>query len=155
ALKQLSRAEATNDLNAFLLSDAGPSGKTFTAGELLQRAEQILESDGLATDDTRIDMLIAIGFQYNTLDLPNRAHDILARAYALAPSRPDRTLRAKAACALADMSQKSGDSDRAESLIQEGLGDLPAGDPASALDRVFCLCRGSFVARENGEVKQA
>ena len=39
ALRELSRAEAINDLNSFLLSDAAPSGKPFTAGELLGRAE--------------------------------------------------------------------------------------------------------------------
>jgi serine/threonine-protein kinase len=34
ALRQLSRAEAINDLNSFVLSDAAPTGKPFTAGEL-------------------------------------------------------------------------------------------------------------------------
>jgi serine/threonine-protein kinase len=155
ALKQLSRAEATNDLNAFLLSDAAPSGKPFTAGELLKRAEDVLKGEGVENDDTRIDMLIAIGYQYDTLDQGDRARAILARAYALASKRPDRALRAKAACALADVEQKTGDPARAASLVQEGLDSLPSGDPAYALDRVFCLCRGSFVARETGKVQQA
>ncbi|HYV65793.1 MAG TPA: serine/threonine-protein kinase, partial [Myxococcales bacterium] len=43
ALGQLSRAEAINDLNVFLLSDAAPSGKPFTATQLLARAEHIIE----------------------------------------------------------------------------------------------------------------
>ena len=42
ALHQLSRAEAINEFNEFLLSDAAPSGKPFTVNELLGRAENIL-----------------------------------------------------------------------------------------------------------------
>ncbi len=155
ALRQLSRAEAINNLNAFLLSDAAPSGRPFTAGELLRRAEDILGSPGVEKDDTRIDMLIAIGFQYNTLEQDDRALAVLGRAYELASKRPDPALRAKAACALSNSVERTGDSKRAESLVEEGLGELPSADPAFALDRVFCLCRGSYVARENGDVKTA
>ena len=39
ALRQLARAESVNDMNAFLLSDAAPLGRAFTAGDLLSRAE--------------------------------------------------------------------------------------------------------------------
>src|SRR5262249_47310127 len=81
ALQQLSRAESINDFNAFLLSDAAPTGKPFTAGQLLKNAEEILAHEGGATDDTRIDMLIAIGYQYNNLDLDAQALSVLTRAY--------------------------------------------------------------------------
>ena len=155
ALEQLSRAEAINDFNAFLLSDAAPSGKPFTAGELLRRAEEILTGDGVANDDTRIDMLIAIGYQYSTLEQDDRSLAVLSRAYELASKRPSPSLRAKAACALAGVVERTGDSARAASLIDEGLGALPARDPSYALDRVFCLGRASFVARESGDVQKA
>src|SRR5262249_26569078 len=42
AFGQVSRAEAINDLNAILLSDAAPLGKPFTVNHLLGRAEQIV-----------------------------------------------------------------------------------------------------------------
>jgi serine/threonine-protein kinase len=154
ALKQLSRAESINDFNAFLLSDAAPTGKPFTAGQLLNHAEEMLAHEGGETDDTRIDMLIAIGYQYNNLDLDEQALAVLTRAYDLAGQRGDPVLRAKAGCALSNSIQRSGDSGRAEALIQESLRALPAGDPTMALDRVFCLCRASYVARESGDVQK-
>ena len=154
ALKQLSRAESINDFNAFLLSDAAPTGKPFTAGQLLKHAEEMLAHEGGETDDTRIDMLIAIGYQYNNLDLDEQAIAVLTRAYDLAGKRGDPVLRAKAGCALSNSVQRSGDSNRAEALIQESLRALPAGDPTMALDRVFCLCRASYVARESGDVQK-
>ena len=40
AYRQLSRAEAINDLNNFVLYNAAPSGRPFTAAELLERAER-------------------------------------------------------------------------------------------------------------------
>ena len=63
ALRQLSRAEAINDLNTFVLSDAAPSGKTFTARELLARAEQVVARQTGEADDNRVELLISIGHQ--------------------------------------------------------------------------------------------
>ena len=150
----MSRAESINDFNAFLLSDAAPTGKPFTAGQLLKHAEEMLAHEGGETDDTRIDMLVAIGYQYNNLDFDAEALAVLTRAYDLAGKRRDPVLRAKAGCALANSVERSGDSARAEALIQESLRALPAGDPTMALDRVFCLCRASYVARESGDVQK-
>ena len=61
ALRQLSRAEAINDLNTFLLTDAAPSGKPFTVGDLLARAERLLERQSAETDENRVELLTAIG----------------------------------------------------------------------------------------------
>ena len=152
ALRQLSRAGAVNDMNAFLLSDAAPAGKPFTTGQLLAAAESILQQEHGYTDENRVDMLIDIGYQYNNLDQDEKALSILGQAYDLAARLPDHSLRAKAACALANSLVRAGKSERAESLIQEGLAQLPD-EPQLALDRVFCLCRGSYVARESGDVE--
>ena len=62
ALRQLSRAEAISDLNAFLLSDTAPSAKPFTASELLGRAEHVVERQR-QTDENHIEMLISLGRQ--------------------------------------------------------------------------------------------
>jgi eukaryotic-like serine/threonine-protein kinase len=151
ALEQVSRANAINDFSGFLLSDAAPFGKPFTAGQLLQRAEEIVDHEGA---DMQVALLLSIGAQYSRLDLDDRATAVLTRAYELAGQRGDRGARAEAACFLASCVQKSGDSTRAESLIQEGLGLLPAQDPNVALDRFDCLCRASYVAREAGDVQK-
>ena len=96
-------------------------------------------------------MLIAIGRQYDTQDESAKGRMLLARAYDLSARVPERSLRAKAACALASAMARSGEPERAEKLIQEGLLGLPD-EPAFALDRAFCLLRGSEVAREGGQV---
>src|SRR4029079_3778487 len=67
ALRQASRAEAINDLNTFLLSEA-PVGKAFTVAELLERAERVVDRQSSESDENRIELLIAIGDQYFGMD---------------------------------------------------------------------------------------
>jgi serine/threonine-protein kinase len=152
ALRQLSLAEAINDLNSFLLSDAAPSGKPFTAGELLARAEHMIDREGGEADANRVEMLIAIGRQYQIQDEDANARRLLTRAHQLASALPERSTRAKAACALASALGRSGEFERAEKLLQEAESDLPH-EPQLALNRVFCLMRGGEVARERGDSK--
>jgi eukaryotic-like serine/threonine-protein kinase len=152
ALRQLSRAEAINDLNSFLLSDAAPSGKPFTVGKLLAQAEHIVERQYGETDENRVEMLIAIGRQYQTYDEDEKARKLLAKAHELAEKTPDHALRGKAACALANAIGRAGEFERAEKLISAALNDIPD-QPQFLLQRVFCLLRASAVAREAGHVQ--
>jgi serine/threonine-protein kinase len=150
ALRQLSRAEAINDLNSFLLSDAAPSGKPFTVGELLARAEAIVDRQQDDADENKVEMLISLGRQYQSQDQDDKSRPLLARAYELALKLPDRSVRAKAACAMGAALAPAGEFERAEKFIGEGLAELPD-RPQFALHRVFCLLRGSYVAREAGD----
>jgi eukaryotic-like serine/threonine-protein kinase len=152
ALRQLSRAEAINELNAFLLSDAAPSGKPFTVGDLLARASQVAEREHGETAENRVEILVTIGRQYQTLDEHDKARRTLGKAYELAGRLQEPSIRARAACALAGAISAAGETERAEKLIREGLGQLPD-DPQFALHRAFCLLRGSEVAREGGDVQ--
>lgn len=149
ALRQLSRAEAINDLNSFLLSDAAPSGKPFTVGELLARAEHVVERQHEG-DENRVEILIAIGRQYQSQDEDAKARRLLDKAYELSRELPEPSTRAKAGCALAGAIVFAGEADRAETLIREAQDELPD-DPQFALHRIFCLLRGSEVARERGD----
>jgi eukaryotic-like serine/threonine-protein kinase len=148
ALRQLSRAEAINELNAFLLSDAAPNGRPFTPGELLAQAERIVERG--ETGENRVELLIAIGRQYEVRDEHAKARRLLAEAYERVRRSPDSSTRAKAACAFAGTLAKAGELPRAESLLQEGLSQLPE-EPQFVLHRVFCLLRGSAIARDADE----
>jgi serine/threonine-protein kinase len=147
ALHQLARAEAINDLNAFLLSDAAPGGRPFTAGELLARAERIVERQRGDAPGDRAELLVSIGRQYQTQEEDAKARRLLAEAYELARRGGERAMHAKAACALASSLGNADELERAESLFAEGLGLLPDA-PQFALHRVFCLLRGSEVARD-------
>jgi len=152
ALRQLSRAEAINELNAFLVSDAAPNGKPFTARELLAQAEQIVGRGEAGAN--RAELLLAIGRQYESLDEDAEARRLLTEAYALARRGAERSTRAKTACALAAALAEAGDFKRAERLLAEGLGQLPD-EPQLALPRVYCLLRGGVVAREADDGQKA
>jgi serine/threonine-protein kinase len=149
ALRQLSRAEAINDLNTFLLSDAAPSGKPFTVNDLLERAEHIIQRQHVQDGARHVELLISIGSQYRYQDEDARARRVLDKAYELSRGLSERSTRSKASCALATTIAYAGELPRAEALVQEGLAELS--DEASfGLDRVYCLLRGGEVARERG-----
>jgi serine/threonine-protein kinase len=95
ALRQLSRAEAINDLNSFVLSDAAPSGKPFTVNDLLARAEQLVGRRRGADEGNRVDLLISIGRQYTVQDEYAKARRLLEQAHAAARAVPERSTRAR------------------------------------------------------------
>jgi tetratricopeptide (TPR) repeat protein len=154
ALRQLSRAEAINDLNSFVLSDAAPSGKPFTVNELLARAEHIVARQHGENDPDRVELLISIGRQYWMQDEDARSRQVLEQAYQLSLRLAEASARAKAACALASSLARGGELSRAETLFKEGFDQLSA-QPQFALDRIFCLQRGGEVARERGAPQEA
>lgn len=154
ALRQVSRANAINDLNSFVLSDAAPSGKPFTVNELLQRAESIVEHEHGRDDANRVELLISIGRQYQLQDEDAQARRVLEQAYQLSRPLSEASVRARASCALARTLAPLGELPRAEALIQEGLRDLPAGTQLD-FGRAFCLSLGSGVADEAGAGQQA
>ena len=154
ALRQVSRANAINDLNSFVLSDAAPSGKPFTVNELLQRAEGIVEREHGRDNANRVELLISIGRQYQLQDEDAQARRVLEQAYQLSRPLSDASVRARASCALARTLAPLGELPRAEALIQEGLRSLPDGTQFN-FDRALCLSLGSGVADEAGAGKQA
>ena len=150
ALRELSRADAIIDLNQFLLSDAAPSGKPFTAGELLARAEAVVLRQHAETDSNRVEMLIAIGRQYQIMDEDAKARRLLGQAFEMSRKLGDASTRARAACAYAGAINRAGERERGEALFREGLAELPDGSQY-ALDRIGCLLRGSAIARTGGD----
>jgi serine/threonine protein kinase len=152
ALRQLDRAEALNEFNEFILSDASPSGKPFTVNELLAHAAHIL-SRQKGVSDNRVELMVDVGDQYSLLEDQAKAHPILEEAYRLARSLSDPSIRAAASCALASGLVREGELERAEALFQEGMHELP-NDPQFALARVECLHRGSEVAQERGAARE-
>lgn len=152
AYRQLQNSEAVNDLNSFLLSDAAPSGKPFTVNELLERARQIVEVQH-GNDASRVQLLISIGEQYNSQDEDAKSRPILEEAYRISRGLTDRSTRAQASCALGHAISLADDPKRAETLIEEGLHELP-GEPQYSLDRVSCLLHGSAVARNAGDARK-
>ncbi len=141
AMQQLVRAEAINDLNSFVLSDAAPSGKPFTVNELLGRAERIVQRQHRQTGGSRVELLTSIGVQYWAQDQDDSAARVLEEAYKLSLKIPEPATRARASCALASELARGREPARAEALIKEGLRQL-SDQSQFVLDRVFCLLRG-------------
>jgi serine/threonine-protein kinase len=154
ALSQLSRAEAINDLNSYVLSDAAPSGKPFTVNDLLARAEGVIKRQRGADDATRVDLLISIGRQYTVQDEYAKARSLLEEAYRLSRGLPNVATRATASCSLAQALSRAGDLQRADALFRDGFNALPD-EPRYALDRIFCLERGSEIANNSGNPREA
>ena len=125
ARRQLSRAEAINDLNAFLISDAAPLGTSFTARDLLVRAERIVDRQRGDAEDIRVETLVAIGRLYHMQGETANAMRILEQAYARSRAVPDAAVRAKAGCALASAVVKTGDTPSCASACPRGAGDTP------------------------------
>jgi tetratricopeptide (TPR) repeat protein len=147
AIRQLRRAEAINELNAFVLSDAAPSGKPFTVNDLLANAEQIAARQPDRSDPSRVDMLISIGRQYATQDEGKSALRVLTEAYDQSRSIADPSIRARASCSLGTTLVRGRESARGEALVEEGLRELGS-DRQLLLDRIFCLERSSEIARD-------
>ena len=154
ALSQLSRAEAINDLNSYVLSDAAPSGKPFTVNDLLARAEGMIKRQRGADDTTRVDLLISIGRQYTVQDEYAKARSLLEEAYRLSRGLRSVSTRGRASCSLAQALSRAGDLQRADALFQEGFNAIP-NEPRYALDRIFCLERGSEIADNSGNSRNA
>ena len=147
AMRPLARAEAMNDLNQFVLTEAVPSGMSFTVSELLARAETAVARQHAHDPETQVDMMVAIGRQYWTQDRYDDARRVLAAAYAIAGSIEDPGAKARSACALGSATAKFGDAERAAALVEEGLAQLPE-QPQYTLARVFCHLRAAENARE-------
>jgi eukaryotic-like serine/threonine-protein kinase len=153
ARRQLSRAESLNELNSYVLTDAAPAGKPFTANELLGRAAHLLERQR-TNDADRAALLTSIGRQYDTQDEDNSALKYLGEAYQLSRSVEDPSVRARAACAFANTLAKHDKSARPETLFAEGLKEIPD-DAEFALDRSFCWMNGNVIAMDHGDAPLA
>ena len=152
AFRQLRRAEAINDFNQFILSDAFPSGKPFTTKDLLDYARKILERQQDTSTD-RVELLSSIGIQYSLLGDQKEATSILEKAYNLSRNTPDPELHATTSCQFASVLVRTGDLQRAEELFQEGMRVLPP-EPDYDAYRMGCLQRGTEVAQERGDTRE-
>src|SRR5262249_11620471 len=139
AFQQLARAERINQLNKFLLTDAAVGGEPITIDQLLERAEQIVQSENYAGDPvSHVELLISIGMHFADRGEWEKSLRVLQQAYQLSRGLKNPSARAQASCALALPVHRQGEGQyaRAESLIQDGLRELP-NDSQFALDRVF------------------
>jgi serine/threonine-protein kinase len=154
AVRQLSRAEAINDLNDLVLGEAAPSGKPLTLDHLFEIAEGIVRKQHGTDENTRGELLTSIGKQYAMLEKYEKARQLFEEARSLSRSLPDRSTHALASCALGQTLSRGGDPARAEQLYREGIGELPD-NSVMAIERITCLMRGSEIAYDSGSKQEA
>ncbi|HEY7098056.1 MAG TPA: serine/threonine-protein kinase [Terriglobales bacterium] len=153
ALRQLARAEQLNSLNELLLTDVPLEGKSITARDLLEREEQIVEREHYGNAANHAELLMSIGAQYSGEEENARARRVLEEAYRISRGLEEVSTRAKASCELAWAAVSDGELERAETLFQEGLRDLPD-EPLFGADRSNCLLRGTEIAYRRGDAKE-
>ena len=146
ALRELARSRAVSELDSFLLSDAAASGRPIRVGDLLARAEATIAARKDLSTDLRAELLLSVGRQYQSLDQLAHARPLIEEAYALSRGSADPAVRAEVSCALGATVGQAGDLERAEKLFAEGIAELPD-DPRFEPSRIFCLLRGSELAR--------
>jgi eukaryotic-like serine/threonine-protein kinase len=154
ARQQLARAESINDLNELLLSEVAPLGAPFTVGDLLKRAEAILSERTSHPDALDVELLISIGSQYRKMDEYDSALRSMNRATQIASTLGDRVIRGKANCALASVLGYTAEKDRAQTLQNDALDDIPS-DASHVPDRVSCLMTASHIAEQRDDYTEA
>ena len=101
ALEQLRRAEAVNDLSAFLLSQARPGQTPISNAELLARGEAVIDRRFANDAALRTHMLLMLADRYHENQQFDAWRRLLARAYSDAQNIGDSVLHAQATCAWA------------------------------------------------------
>ena len=155
ALEELRRAEITNDLSGFLISEANPDGRPMSKSDLLARAEAMI--DGRFADNPALQahMLVLLSSRYYEVSDYPPWRRVLARAYELARRTSDPRLRAVAACELA-MAVTDDDPERAQALLAQARVELDSQDPAvAAAELARCRLDEAIVASWGGQFERA
>jgi serine/threonine-protein kinase len=154
ALRQLTRAEAINDLNAFLLHEAAPGEEPLSVRDLLARAEEVVGRQREDPDGTQMAMMVEIARLYELRGEQERSRALLTRAWDLAARSDDPTSRARTACALATVLGRIGEGERASELFLRVERELPQ-TPQFALPWVDCVLGRSELGDASHGIREA
>jgi serine/threonine-protein kinase len=150
ARKELARATAANDFATFMLSVAAPGGGKFSAGELLEQSEILIDKQFAGNDPLKAEMLATVGTQYMMSQRWNEATRLLERAHQIAVQTTDPALEARTDCPLALLKILNGNRRDAEAMMYRALEQLPQ-RPEYAQLRAECLTRNSEFGFFTGE----
>ena len=151
ALVQLDRAEATNDLASFLLSEATPAeGRPISNAELLARGEALVERRFAGDPALRVHMLLTLADRYHENEQFDRWQATVDRAFSESRGIGDLGLRSRAACAKAAGLDDQGHVAEADELLGAALRDLGAQEDAAA-DEAYCRVAEANMANRRGD----
>jgi tetratricopeptide (TPR) repeat protein len=144
------RARATDDLSAFLLSQARPvGGRPVSNADLLAQGERLIERRFPAGSTVRAHLWLTLADRYQENQQFTEWRRVLDLARSDATASGDVALQARAACAWAMTRLEDGGHDQALALIGRTLAGL---DAAAGYDdaRAQCLLAQSIAARQGG-----
>ncbi|MEO8277075.1 MAG: serine/threonine-protein kinase, partial [Thermoanaerobaculia bacterium] len=155
ALEELRRAEITNDLSGFLISEANPDGQPISKSDLLARAEAMIEGRFADNPELQAHMLVLLSSRYYEVSDYPPWRRVLTLAHELADKTSDRRLRAVADCELA-MAVTDEDPGRAQALLAQARVELDTQDPsAAAAELARCRLDEAIVASWSGQFERA
>jgi len=155
ALIELHRAEATNDLTTFLLSEATPKdGRPISNADLLARGADLVERRYANDPALRVHMLLTLVERH----LDNQQYDLARQtadhAFELSQTTGDGRLRARAACLRAQVLTEQGDAQAASGLLNGAFAGL-ASLPDSAWEEAVCRTAESGLLISKGDFPAA
>ncbi|MEO8016174.1 MAG: hypothetical protein ABI769_00020, partial [Pseudomonadota bacterium] len=150
ALRELKRATASNEFATFLLSAAAPGGTKFSAAELIQESERLVEKQFATDDALRAELLATIGTQYMLSERWPEAHAAFERAARIADGVGSPSLIARTRCPLALLILLDAQGKTAEAMMQSALAQLPQATEYAQV-RAECLTRASEFGFFTGE----
>ena len=141
ARAQVARADAVKDFLGFLLSAAAPSGRQYSASELLEQGEVVIERQFAGDNRLRAEMLTVVGRQHMIAERFERATQVLRRAATIAEQVDDPALRTQtlSLLALADLAA-GGETGASQATMARALANLP-NEPRYAGIRAECLAQ--------------
>jgi eukaryotic-like serine/threonine-protein kinase len=147
ALVELNRAEATNDLSSFLLSEATPAqGRPITNAEVLARGEALIDRRFEGEPELRVHMLIALSERYHQNDQFDRWQATVSRAFTVSRGIADVGLRSRAACVKAAALDDQGQVAEGDQMLAAALRDL-AQQPDPAAEAYCRVCEANMANR--------
>jgi serine/threonine-protein kinase len=153
ALEQLRRAEAVNDLSAFLISQARPDRAPISNAELLARGEAAIERRYARDTVLRTHMLLMLAERYFENQQFDAWRRVLAGAYAASRESADPILRAHAGCAWSKLLMEQQRAVEALATI-DGVRPLVAG-PEHTDVAAYCARLESRAAGHTGDIVRA
>ena len=154
ALEQLRRAEATNDVGSFLLSQATPRGKPISNAELLAAGEALVTTRFAHDPTLRVHMLLTLADRYQENQQFDDWRRVLERAYGDSRRLADPSLRAYVTCGWAAQFAEQGKFAEALAAIAGALSVL-ASTPDAAEFESGCRVLESVAARLSGDTARS
>jgi eukaryotic-like serine/threonine-protein kinase len=156
AVASLRRSEAANDLSAFLLAQARPSGgKPISNEELLARGESLINTRYGGEEELRVHLLLTLADRYQENQQFADMYRVAQQAYGVSQGFAARSgLRAYATCYAGFSSLEQNDPKAALPLIDRAVDELARSPDASEYEGP-CRVIESIASRRAGDFDRA